>query len=183
MTDQFVPPPYIPGYSQQPMPPSAPEPPRRSRAVPILVAAVVVLLAGVAALAFVLISNRAKPAAGNSTGAPAAAATFSVTGTMELKAGQFISDDNQSCRGQDGYDDLTMGASVTITDASGTVVALGEVNSMHNDDGMAGACDLGFKVDGVPAGKGFYGVEVSHRGAVKEPEAELKAGSVQLTIG
>jgi hypothetical protein len=33
----------------------------------------------------------------------------------------------------------------------------------------------------VQAGKRFYGVEVSHRGVVKEPESAL--GDIQLTLG
>ncbi len=42
-------------------------------------------------------------------------------------------------------------------------------------------CRLPFTVD-VPAGKGFYGIEVSHRGVVRFREADL-AGKVDLSIG
>lgn len=159
-----------------------PAPPKPGRPVWPFVAVIALL---VAALVTVIAWPRGnnKPAPTAAVVSPAAAATFSVTGTLTLKAGQFIKDDSQLCWGDGGYDDLAMGASVTITDASGTVIGVGQVDSAHNDGGMTGTCGLSFKVDGVPTGKGFYGVEVSHRGAIKESEQDLKTGSADLAIG
>lgn len=175
---------YVPGPTPPTFTPLAPTPPPApGRRVWPFVAAIAVLAVALAGVLIWPHLNSDKPAKPVASAAPAAAATFSVTGTVSLRAGQFITVESNGCRGQDGYDDIEMGASVTITDANGTVVGVGQINSLNNDGGMAGTCDLSFQVDGVPAGKGFYGVEVSHRGSVKEPEAELKAGSVQLTIG
>jgi hypothetical protein len=120
--------------------------------------------------------------------APSSPAAFEVDGVLTLKPGQFLADNGTSCEGKDGYDDLALGAQVSVTDAAGAVVALGKIDAMSytddpGGDGLGGTCDLKFSIPGVPAGKSFYGVEVSHRGAVKFEEANLKAGPVQLTVG
>lgn len=168
---------FAPGPSPTIAPPS-----RRRRQWPLIVA-IVILAAGLAAALVWPRSGDATPAKPAASATPVAAATFSITGMLTLSAGDFMADDSQLCWGNGGYDDLSMGTSVTITDAAGTVVGVGQVNSAHNDGGMGGTCDLSFKVDGVPTGKGFYGIEVSHRGSVKKSEADLKAGSAELTIG
>ncbi|OZF40834.1 hypothetical protein CH296_00290 [Rhodococcus sp. 14-2496-1d] len=82
------------------------------------------------------------------------------------------------CEGKGGYDDLAEGASVTVSDASGTTVATGNINDSTYIDG---ACLLSFAFD-VPAGSDFYKVEVSHRGEVTYPADQARSG-VFMTIG
>jgi len=78
---------------------------------------------------------------------------------------------------------LRAGASVTVTDPGGTVIAIGTLDGGRmNGSGLTRTCTFTFTVKGVHAGKGFYGFEVSHRGIVQVAEADL-ARSVGLTIG
>jgi hypothetical protein len=83
-----------------------------------------------------------------------------------------------NCQGANGYSDLQEGTQVTVTDQSGAVVALGtlDVGQAQSDS----VCVFPFTLN-VPAGKGFYGIEVSHRGVVHLSEAELRAGP-QLSL-
>lgn len=89
------------------------------------------------------------------------------------------------CTGDGGYDDLHAGATVTVTDADGSVVALGSLGSgrLQSDGSAFPPCVFPFTVSDVPAGFGFYGVEVSHRGSVPVTGEEAAAGYVRLTIG
>lgn len=169
---------------QSPVVATTPEPspsPAKSRTVPILVGVVILLALGVGGLGFALFrqSDDDKPTPAASDAAP----TFEVDGTVELKAGQFVTVNDTGCRGYDGFEDLTMGAAVTIIDAAGAVVGVGHINSLSLDGGMQGTCTLSFSVPNVPTGKGFYGVEVSHRSAVKFDEAQLKSGKAELSVG
>lgn len=67
------------------------------------------------------------------------------------------------CWGSGGYGDLKQGAQITVTDAGGKVIALGQLGAGR----MSGdACVMLFTLD-VPAGHDFYGVEISHRGVVR----------------
>ncbi|MEV4281886.1 hypothetical protein [Actinoplanes xinjiangensis] len=83
-------------------------------------------------------------------------ATFMVQGTFDLY------DDNlylasDGCAGQGGYKDITTGAAVTITDATGAIVALGRLDSASLTSMIN--CTFSFSVSDVPADQGFYGVE------------------------
>lgn len=82
------------------------------------------------------------------------------------------------CSTTDGYSDITAGAQVVISDDAGhtlTIVPLG-----RGRFNASLQCSFPFHAR-VPAGKRFYGVEVSGRGVVKEPESTL--GDVSLTLG
>jgi hypothetical protein len=105
--------------------------------------------------------------------------TLTVSGTLALTTDDLLTTAS-GCAGENGYDDITDGAAVTITDATGAVVALG--NLAGSQLSGAAECDLYFLVSDVPTGKSFYGIEVSHRGSVKFTEAEL-ASPVALTLG
>ncbi|WP_215789706.1 hypothetical protein [Paractinoplanes bogorensis] len=105
--------------------------------------------------------------------------TLTVSGTMALHDDDLLSYDG-GCAGNGGYDDISDGASVTVTDAGGEIVGLGSLTGSTMVSGTE--CDFSFTVTGVPAGKGFYGVEVSHRGSVKYAEADL-ASPVGVTLG
>ena len=77
--------------------------------------------------------------------------------------------------------ELREGANVVVTDASGNTVAVTSLQAgkWENRDGIT-YCRLPFSVR-VPSGKGFYGVEVAHRGRVQFTEAQL--GAAVVTIG
>jgi len=85
------------------------------------------------------------------------------------------------CVGEEGYDDISAGAQVTVYDRSGAVLAIGGLGPGLVDDGYN--CVFRIRVEKVPAGHGLYQVEVSHRGKVAFSEAEGLAGDVTLTLG
>lgn len=130
----------------------------------------VVIAAGAITAAFVL-SSASEPQ------------PFTLTGEIVLDADGAFSM-NPRCGGKDGYDDINRGASVTVYDAAGKVVAKGElgegkfVGQKANDP-----CAFPFSVANVPAGESFYQVEVSHRGKVTVEQKEAQAGGVSLTLG
>jgi hypothetical protein len=117
--------------------------------------------------------------------------TFQVVGRLSLSLPDFTwNEDPLSCAGSGGYNDLALGAQVVVSDPAGTTVAVGSVIEaipiVERDDDTAeyraSACTLRFVVSGVPTGKTFYGVEVSHRGRLQYPEAEARK-ELELTIG
>lgn len=85
------------------------------------------------------------------------------------------------CFGRAGYGDLIPGGAVDVTDNAGKTVAIGTITDNGTTVGSS-TCVLPFTVSGVPAGKRFYGVTVTHRGVVQFTEAQMKAG-VSLKIG
>ena len=83
--------------------------------------------------------------------------------------------DGFECAGEDGYKDIGPGAAVTVTDESGTLLAKGAIET---SSGGSSGCWLDFTVSGVPRGKSFYKVEVSHRGELTYTESEVESGLV-----
>lgn len=130
------------------------------------VAAAIVLI-GVAAHAM------AAPKPINITG------TFTLTDTPVFGLDSSIDTTSDGCEGTGGYNDLHQGTPVTVTDQTGAIVALGSLTSgVPSGD----SCMFVFGVSNVPAGKGFYGVAVSHRGSVQYTEQQLRDG-VSLSVG
>lgn len=82
------------------------------------------------------------------------------------------------CSTVDGYSDIRPGAEVVISDDAGRTLAITSLGRGRFNASLQ--CSFPFHAR-VPAGLGFYGVEVTHRGVVKEPESAL--GDVQLTLG
>jgi len=107
------------------------------------------------------------------------ASTLVVNGTLTLHD-EDLSAGLDGCGGQGGYSDINAGADVTVTDGAGAIVGLGHLGSP--DQVGSEDCSFPFSVSDVPAGKGFYGVEVSHRGSLKYAEADL-ASPLELTLG
>jgi hypothetical protein len=104
--------------------------------------------------------------------------------------GQIVLTDNnlalgtESCSGQGGYNDMRAGTQVTVTDAAGAVIALGAVGAGQRGSDTSGTrCVFPFTVADVPAGHGFYGIEVSHRGRLQYPEAQVRDSSLTLSLG
>lgn len=112
--------------------------------------------------------------------------TLTATGTVTLKSSQFMWDDTDLCWGTGGYSDLTIGAAVAVTDPAGIIVALGPITTGHvgdfaDNEVTALTCNLAFTISNIPSGKGFYGVEVTHRGAVTYSEVALR-NPITLTL-
>jgi hypothetical protein len=132
-----------------------------------------------------------EPAAKPATPSPSKSEVFQVTGKFYLSLADFTWDEDPPvCAGSGGYDDLALGAQVVVSDPAGTTVAVGSVTESipitewddDAEDYLATACTLRFLVTGVPAGKGFYGIEVSHRGRLQYSEAQARK-ELELTIG
>ena len=66
---------------------------------------------------------------------------------------------NGECEGTGGYSDISNSAQVTVTNQSGTIVAVGQLQGGVED---GESCDFSFTVP-VPS-ETFYSIEVSHRG-------------------
>lgn len=114
--------------------------------------------------------------------AEAGADTFAVKGHVTLIYGaEYVNGDNSGpCQGREGYSDLAEGANVTVADASGDKVALGQLQA-GTVPRVTMSCRFAFEVTGVPAGSAVYSIEVTHRGSVDFARAD--AGSVELTVG
>lgn len=104
---------------------------------------------------------------------------ISISGTLTLH-----DDDSDwitgelGCRGEGGFSDIGEGASITIRDGTGKVIAVGNLGRSVED---GGACVFRFQVDNVPE-MDFYGIEISHRGVVNYSRDQVR-GTVQITLG
>lgn len=96
--------------------------------------------------------------------------TFTVTGTVTLPNGDFINTGN-ACYGMGGFEDMRPGAKVTVTDAAQRTVAVGVIESARE---AVTECHLAFRVEDVPRGEDFYGLEVTHRGRLQYTAGELE---------
>lgn len=160
--------------------PPVPPPGRRKTGLVIgAAAAVIALMAGTGVGVWLL----TRPAA---TAAPGPAGTFVIDGLVRLTEGfTWQSQTDQRCWGIGGYADIAGGAQVTVMDAGGRKLAVGKLDTGGAEgiktDGRASSCVLKFKITGVPAGVGPYGVEVSQRGVNSYTETELT--KTVLTLG
>lgn len=82
------------------------------------------------------------------------------------------------CVGQDGYDDIAAGTDVIVSDDGGKTLALTELGQGHTDES---GCRFPFTVE-VPRGYKIYGIEVSHRGVVRQTADDMELG-VAVTLG
>lgn len=190
-TPQFLP--YVPGpahYAEalpplgpptaglppvSPAPPPQgfpPPPPRRSRTGLVIAAVVgaVVLVAGGLAGGVMLAGGKG----------PFGPKTFTANGTLTL-IGDEVYSASTTCSGKGGYADIREGTAVTVSDAAGATVALGQLGAGHVDSSIG--CTFPFSVAKVPAGKGFYGIEVSHRGVLKFSEADASGTNMVMSLG
>ena len=104
---------------------------------------------------------------------------FTVHGSMSLVGTDNFASFGDNCAGSAGYDDLRDGAEVVISENGGKTVAVGTLEGSHSADGE---CLFRFDISGVPSGKGFYGILITHRGVVQFSEREMRDGPA-LTIG
>lgn len=117
---------------------------------------------------------------------PAQTGTVAIEGYLELGLGQFTwqSVDDPTCFGINGFDDLRGGTPITVTDASGKAIIVGALDT-GRAFGISGdhadSCRLTFSIMKVPAGRGPYGLTVSHRDAGHFNESDF-ANAVELTL-
>jgi type II secretory pathway pseudopilin PulG len=147
-----------------------------SRTVVGVVCAVLGFLAGLALMPAV----HAIDGAGNPD-------TLTVSGTLTLTSISGIySDDDKSCTGKEGYDDVHSGSQVSVKDGAGKTLAFtklsgdGKVTSTYS--GFPDACQWRFTVTGVPAGEPVYTLGIGSRSGPSYHEAGL-AKTVALTLG
>ncbi|WP_405593856.1 hypothetical protein OG741_37615 [Streptomyces sp. NBC_01410] len=110
---------------------------------------------------------------------------FTLRGTLLLTTGATSATiDDSECAGGGGYDDIASGASVTVYNAAGDVVASGALGKGDQPDGSSlRACTFPVSVSDVPKGEKFYQVEVTHRGKISVSSAEAQAGGFTASLG
>lgn len=91
---------------------------------------------------------------------PSDAGPIEVEGVLLLSGAQYttVSDTDNTCYGVGNYDGLQGGTQVTVSDANGKIVAVGELDT-GTTDGQSD-CSLHFAVTDVPEGVGPYGVTI-----------------------
>jgi hypothetical protein len=106
---------------------------------------------------------------------PTTPATFSAHGYIDVDGSSYrLYTGGRTCQPDDGYDDITPGAQVTVTSPSGEVIAVGRLGAGRRSAPYT--CRFRFTVAGIPDGLPLYSVEVGHRGALTYNEAEMKQG-------
>lgn len=138
-------------------------PRRRNPRIALAVGAVAVLVTAGAGV-YVLMGGQAK---------------VTLTGSMTLMPSAYMPSGTAGCTGKDGYDDIAQGTSVVVHDASGKVIATGQLGAGSIERGAF--CVLPFRVPGVPEQR-FYGVEVSHRGVASYTAAQAKR-PLEMALG
>jgi hypothetical protein len=162
---------------------------RPSRRWLVPVGIVVALILTAAAVVW-LNRPRHQPVAAAVPAPTTAVPVMAVVGTVTLNSASIFTNRGagaavgQRCSGNGRYLDLTEGAPVTITDASGAVVALtklgtGELGLTAGGYGLT--CAFPFSAS-VPLGKAFYSVQVAQRDQQRFAESALSA-PLAITIG
>jgi hypothetical protein len=147
-------------------PPAAPTKLRINRRVALIMAVLLLLMAG--AVTALVVSSQPS--------------TFTVTGTFAITAPAGTYNPATYCTGA-GYADVHTGTEVVLSDEAGKTLAVGQlVADASLGDASRRGCAYTFTLTGVPAGIKIYGLTMSHRGTVHYTEAQLRAGP-HLTLG
>lgn len=98
---------------------------------------------------------------------------FTTHGSLSLTSRSIREENDGSCSGTDGAKELTAGAQVKVSDASGTTIAIG-----HLDDGYfhSGVCTFTFIVPDIPAGKDIYGISINEGDSRQFTSNEMRVG-------
>ncbi len=113
---------------------------------------------------------------------PAPPAPFSLIGTLQLISNSIKTTGlpgGYSCAGDRSDNDIGPGATVTVADETGKLIAKGAIESSY---GQPGSCLFLFRVNEVPGGQKYYRVQVAQRGETIYTEAAAKAG-INLSLG
>lgn len=118
---------------------------------------------------------------GDSDGADMSGPTHTVELTLTLMGYENIIGTNSKCRGDLGYDDLRVGATVKVFDQDGSVIASASITGA---DGGGATCELTATIDDVPEVL-FYTFQVGHRDgpSFSIDEMEDANWTVELSIG
>nr|WP_082956010.1 serine/threonine-protein kinase [Mycobacterium sp. E3339] len=112
---------------------------------------------------------------------PARPAPFSLIGTLQLTSDSIKTTGlpgGYSCAGDRSDNDIGPGATVTVADDRGKLIAKGGIESSY---AQQGSCLFLFRVNEVPGGQKYYRVQVAQRGETTYTEAEAKAG-IKLSL-
>lgn len=132
-----------------------------------------------------ILISRHRAALSNSLGS-LTNSTNTITGTMSLKDSAFGGlTSGTACTGSDagsGYGDINQGAQVTVSNNSGSILALSSLDAGSADG--SGNCVFNFTVQSVPYSS-FYQIEVTHRGNVDYSYQQLSSQgfSMGMTLG
>ncbi len=163
------------------MRPAEPPPRRRPNPVPLLVTVgVVAALGGIAALVLTLSGGggTARPAVTPSqTQTPS---TWAIAGAITVPA--TVDRSTESCTVESGYDDVSAGTPVTVTDEHGTTVGAATLDDGIPDPLTSDRCVFPFHLE-VKLGPSFYKFEVGRRGGVTYTAEQVRAGNIQLRLG
>jgi hypothetical protein len=91
--------------------------------------------------------------------------------------GEFDALPDGSCYGIGGYDDISSGLQVKVSNESGTVIATG---ALGQGEVIEGGCRFYFSVSDVPVAK-FYRVEVGSRGELGYSYEQMKTAVWNVT--
>ncbi|GAA2180975.1 hypothetical protein GCM10009785_13990 [Brooklawnia cerclae] len=114
---------------------------------------------------------------------------FSVLGYLTIDQAAIYASDGDSCTGYDGYSDIGEGTQVKVSDASGKVIAIGDLSSGTARDNYpqlqgTDACEFMISAVVPVTGDDIYGIEVGSRGVVNfERETWGDITHVDLTLG
>lgn len=197
----IVPGPYNPQQGWDPPPgpytlanslPVAPPRPRSPRWVLPLVVFLVIMVVGLGVL---LLYPVLRPAAHSTPlDAPTTThppATTEASAPLGIITGAFALfdkskgwKDSDTCTGSGGFSDIKTGAQIKVTGPTGETLGLGELlpGGTAHKLGTKVACVWFIHIGGVPTGKGFYGIEITHRGVVQYAEKDLFGPGAELTL-
>ena len=86
---------------------------------------------------------------------------MTLTGDLELRGADNWTDGDAGCQGATGYDDLQVGAAVTVYNSVGDYAGAGYLDS---SSAKGSVCTFKYEITGIAGGSKVYLVEVSHRG-------------------
>ena len=88
-------------------------------------------------------------------------ATYELGGVMSLTASGANYKKGKPCHGKGGYDDIRKGTQVTVRDADGTLLGVGDLSA--GEAQSKSKCWFFFIVEDLPE-TNIYAIEISHRG-------------------
>ena len=112
-----------------------------------------------------------------------ATATYTTGGSLTLYAASAQDRTlrvGSACEGQNGFEDITQGAPVTLFDQGGTIVAAG---ALGQGSVTAEGCAFIFTIPGVPYTANFFQYEITHRGKLTASKQDALDGNLAASLG
>jgi hypothetical protein len=130
--------------------------------------------------------TRSSPAASSNSSTASSSAPTTVSGSLSLHDPDSFSglSSGTACEGSNGYNDITQGAQVTVSDNSGSILAVSSSGMSAGTADGSGNCVFSFTIDNVPYSQ-FYQFQVSHRGQLAYSYQQLSSDNFQIatTLG